>query len=166
MHLRLLTQDDAEAFRAVRLRAMLEHPTAFTADYEVNAHRPLSHFAAQIQTASDNFIVGAFEATELVGIGGFFRSDGPKVRHKGNIWSMYVSPSVRGAGVGRKLLNELLSRARNLVDIEQVHISVVADNAVARTLYLSSGFEIYGREPRGVKVDGKYYDDEHMVLRL
>ena len=166
MQLRLLIADDAEAFRKIRLEAMRESPAAFTADYEINSQRPLSHFAAQIKSNSDNFVVGAFDDDELVAIGGFFRSDGPKLRHKGNVWSMYVTPRRRGAGLGRKILQEIIAHARNLNDIEQVLLSVVATNTPARELYLAFGFKSCGREPRSIKVDEQYYDEEHMVYMI
>jgi ribosomal protein S18 acetylase RimI-like enzyme len=166
MEIRLLTRGDAESFRTLRLAALKECPAAFTADYAANRQRPLSHFAAQIQSLPDNFVVGAFEERALGGVAGFYRSEGPKLRHKGNIWSMYVAPDLRRGGVGRKLLQEIIARARTLEDIVQVHLSVIADNLAARTLYVSSGFEIVGREPRAVKVDGAFLDEDRLVLRL
>jgi hypothetical protein len=41
VEIRLLTRDDAEAFRALRLSALKECPTAFTADYETNLQHRL-----------------------------------------------------------------------------------------------------------------------------
>jgi GNAT superfamily N-acetyltransferase len=166
MEIRMLTREDAESFRRLRLAALKECPSAFTADYAANLQRPLTHFAAQIQSLPDNFIVGAFHDGTLAGMAGFYRSEGPKLRHKGNIWGMYVAPDLRGSGVGRKLLQEIIAKARTFADIVQLHLSVVADNAKARTLYLSSGFEIVGCEPRAVKVDGKFLDEDRLILRL
>ncbi|WP_156342906.1 GNAT family N-acetyltransferase [Devosia sp. A16] len=40
------------------------------------------------------------------------------------------------------------------------------DNDRARRLYERHGFVIYGEDPRGLKVDGVFYDDYLMVLRL
>jgi ribosomal protein S18 acetylase RimI-like enzyme len=166
VQIRLLAPGDAEAFRALRLAALKECPTAFTADYETNLRRPLSHFAAQIQSAPDNFMVGAFRNLELVAITGFYRSEGPKLRHRGNIWSVYVASDLRRSGLGRKMLDEVIARARSLDGMIQIHLSVVADNIGARTLYLNSGFEIVGRAPRAIHVDGKYFDEDLLVLPL
>src|SRR5450631_1703522 len=153
VEIRLLTPGDAGVFRAFRLGALKECTTAFTADYETNLGRPLSHFAAQIQSAPDNFIVGAFRNLELVAMAGFYRSEGPKLRHRGNIWSVYVAPDLRRSGLGRKMLHEVIARARSLDGMIQIHLSAVADNMSARSLYLNCGFEIVGREPRAIHVN-------------
>jgi len=36
----------------------------------------------------------------------------------------------------------------------------------ARSLYRSLGFRSFGIEPRALKVDGSYVDQEHMVLEI
>jgi len=162
----LLTPGDAETFRALRLGALKECPTAFTADYETNVRRPLSHFAAQLQPDPDSFMVGAFRNVDLVAMAGFYRSKGPKLRHRGNIWNVYVAPDLRRGGLGRQMLRDVIALARTLDGVIQIHLAVVADNVSARTLYLKCGFKIVGHTPRAVHVDGKYFDEDLLVLPL
>jgi ribosomal protein S18 acetylase RimI-like enzyme len=152
--------------RALRLGALKECPTAFTADYETNARRPLSHFAGQLQPDPDSFMVGAFRNVDLVAMAGFYRSKGPKLRHRGNIWNVYVAPDLRRSGLGRQMLRDVIALARTLDRVIQIHLAVVADNLSTRTLYLNCGFKIVGHTPRAVHVDGKYFDEDLLVLPL
>lgn len=166
MDLRRLTEADAEAFRRVRLEGLRESPQAFAADLEVNAALPLPHFAAQLKNGEDRFVMGAFAGQELVGIGGFYREEGSKLRHKGTIWGVYVTPGHRSGGTGRRLVEEIIAQAASIPGIQQINITVTAANDRARQLYLSMNFETWGLERRALYIDGQHYDDEHMVLFL
>jgi len=44
--------------------------------------------------------VGSFKDGLLIGMIGFVREQRNKLRHKGNIWGMYVVPEARGEGIG------------------------------------------------------------------
>src|SRR5260221_12769664 len=90
----------------------------------------------------------------------------PKNRHKGRILSMYVQPESRGQGLGKALLQEVIAQAKQLVGVEQLHLTVVTTNAAARSLYHSMGFEVYGTIQRALKMDEQYWDEEQMVLHL
>ena len=77
-----------------------------------------------------------------------------------------VAPASRGLGMGRRILQDVLHRARALGDVDQVLIAVTVGNAAAARLYADCGFVAYGREPRALKIDGVAYDIDHMILRL
>ena len=46
----------------------------------------------------------------LAGMMGFKREYGLKLRHKGCIWGVYVSPAHRGKGLASLLLSEVIER--------------------------------------------------------
>lgn len=48
----------------------------------------------------------------------------------------------------------------------QIQLCVNVENTKARNLYLSLGFKPFGLEPRSMRVGDKYFDEEHMALRL
>ena len=58
----------------------------------------------------------------------------------------------------------MLAHAKGRVEL--IHLTVVADNAVARRLYEACGFAAYGVEARALKVDGRYLDEVLMARML
>jgi ribosomal protein S18 acetylase RimI-like enzyme len=91
---------------------------------------------------------------------------GPKVRHKGRVWGVYVTASNRGKGLGRDLMREILERVARIEGLDQIHLSVTETQAVALKLYRSLGFETFGREPRALKIGDRMMDEDYMILRL
>lgn len=166
MEIRLLNGSDARSYQQVRLSALKNNPEAFGSTYEREAAYPLEFVAGRLKPSEDQFVLGAFqEDGSLAGIVTFKREESPKMRHRGNVYAMYVEPEARGGGVGKALLEELIRRVRETYGLEQIHLAVVSDNGPAKKLYTSLGFEIYGTEPHALKVGGKYYDEDLMVLR-
>lgn len=164
---RILTPDDGAAWRNIRLEALENDPEAFGASVE--AHHKLTDDEIRSRLAVDmaeRFVIGAFADGELVGTAGFVREPGLKERHKGRVWGVYLRAGHRGSGVGRRMMTLLLEDARRIDGLEQINISVAATQVAATALYRSLGCVSYGCEPRGLKVNGRYIDEEHLVLRL
>ncbi|HEY5755891.1 MAG TPA: N-acetyltransferase [Steroidobacter sp.] len=166
MDLRSLTEADAEAFQRLRLEGLRDAPEAFAADFEVSAALSLDQFAATLRAVDGNVVIGAFAGRDLVGIGGFYCNREIKLRHKGTIWGVYITPAYRGRGVARRLIERLVEHAAGDPQIQQINITVTAVNARARQLYVGMGFETWGLERRALLIAGRHYDDEHMVLFL
>lgn len=163
-----LGEDDAGVFRELRLRALRESPEAFGSSYEETVAHPLASMAQRLRPdpdAPDDFVLGAF-APALVGMVGFRREPRLKTRHKGAIWGMYVAREMQGSGIGRALLEQVIEEARKQPGLEQITLYVVSSNLAARHLYASCGFTVYGVEPRALKLDGRYFDEDLMILQL
>ena len=105
---------------------------------------------------------GAFVDGRLAGSAGFVQPERTKKRHKGVLWGVYVQAAVRGQGLGRALVEHVIAHAKERV--EQLHATVSTTNLAARQLYRELGFQIYGLEPRGLKVGDRYFDQELLVL--
>lgn len=88
-----------------------------------------------------------------------------QVMHKAVLWGVFVHASFRQKGIARKLLDEILQYARE-TEIMQEQLTVNTQNARARNFYQKLGFVTYGIEPRAMSVDGRFFDEEHMVLTL
>jgi RimJ/RimL family protein N-acetyltransferase len=169
MQIRELTTTDAEAFRALRLQGFRDDPAWFGTTFEEASRQPVGHSTALLRRegrSPDDFVLGAFYAGTLVGIAGFSRDLRQKRSHRGQIWGMHVVPTARGMGVGRTLLNALVSRARTLPGLTRLNLSVMADNATAIQLYVRTGFEVWGREPGAVIHDGHARDELLMGINL
>lgn len=69
-------------------------------------------------------------------------------------------------GIGRKLLEELIKRAKNSSSIEKIQLNVRAANIPAISLYKKMGFQEEGRLKNRVKVKDRYIDDLIMGLEL
>ena len=90
-----------------------------------------------------------------------------KLKHRANIFTMYVSPEKRGIGAGKCLmLEEQLRRQKELEEIEQIYLTVVTTNDPAKRLYSSLGFKLSGKDKRAIKLDNAYFDEDLMVLFL
>ena len=165
LNIRSLGPEDLDLFWPVRLLALQESPEAFGASYEESKKLRPEDVVKRLNPENGSFVLGAFDG-ELVGITGFARQDSLKGCHKGTIWGVYVVPSARGRGIARVMMEEALRRCRAVEGLEEVMLAVVTTNETARGLYKSLGFETYGVEPRALKIEGRYYDDELMVLKF
>ena len=169
MHIRQLTEADAEIFRAFRLYSLREAPHAFTNSFEEYSQQTVEATARRFreQVASQvDFMLGAFEDGQLLGSVGFYRETALKLRHKGYLISMYVTPEYRSRGIARALLMGAIDRVKRLPDLKQILLGVVETQTAAKRLYESLGFVVYGREPDAVKIGDEYFDEEFMLLKL
>jgi RimJ/RimL family protein N-acetyltransferase len=167
MDIRPLGEADAQAFFLLRSEALEAEPLAFGASPEHWATQTLEQVAGRIRPATEgNFVLGAFMEGSLVGVVGFRRYEAPKLRHKGEVWGMYVQQGARGQGAGKALLQALIARVKTYPDLDHLVLSVTLQQETARKLYQSLGFNQYGFEQRSMFVEGQYVDSYLLGLWL
>jgi RimJ/RimL family protein N-acetyltransferase len=154
-----LGEADAAAFRDIRLEGLRLHPEAFGASLEEEIDRPVEWFAGRI--AGGAVFAAKAADGELLGVAGFQRPVTAKLRHKGVLWGMYVREAARGTGVAAAVVGAVLDHAG--AEVEEVLLTVAADNAAALRLYRRAGFVQYGLERRSLKVGDVYYDEIMMA---
>ena len=167
--IRPLTVDNYEEYRQLRLEALKSAPEAFAETPEDFEKKTLSEIREDISmlNASGGFIIGAFANNgKLLGMIGLGRSNYDKLRHRGHVWGVYVTQSARGNGIGEKLIKEVVNKALKIDDFVQLDIEVVTTNKRALQLYQKVGFELFGTQPRALKVGNKYFDEHLLVLKL
>ena len=166
--IRLISPSDVEAYYPLRLRALREHPEAFSSAYEEQAGLAPVDFAATYmeEPTPNRFMLGAWLDGILVGNLALFRSSGVKTRHQAELARMYVAPEARRQGIGWRLLQAVLERARELPGLELVTLGVMSANIEAIGLYRKAGFVQTAIVPKALKIDERYYDAELMMLEL
>jgi ribosomal protein S18 acetylase RimI-like enzyme len=163
--IRPLTGADAAAFRAMRLQAIADSPSAVWPTHEEEAGLGPVENAARIEQTDLQVIFGAFIDSQLAGIAGLRREPLAQVRHKAVIWGVFIDPAYRREGLARALFARIASFARE-AGVLQMHLCVNTENVRAHALYRSLGFTSCGVEPRAMRVGERYFDEERMVLRL
>lgn len=163
-NIRPLNATEATLFQQLRLEALQDAPTAFGSSFEEESALGLEHFRAWITAGDGSVILGAFAGTTLVGIVGINRQRRLKIRHKATIWTVYITPSQRGTGLGRQLMRAAIDHARAIPGLAQLQLTVSAGNAAACTLYSALGFVEYGQEPQALCVAGVFHDEKLMAM--
>ncbi|MFE5580695.1 GNAT family N-acetyltransferase [Kitasatospora sp. NPDC056531] len=86
-------------------------------------------------------------------------------RHVRQIQGLAVDGTVRGRGIGRRLVEAACAAAR-AEGARRLTLRVLGWNAPARRLYESCGFVVEGSLTEEFLIDGRYVDDVWMARRL
>jgi RimJ/RimL family protein N-acetyltransferase len=160
------TPADALAFRELRLEALQDSPTAFSADYQKNLNHPAKYWEDRLTMEEDEATIFLAEHEgKLVGMTGIARGGSPKTRHGAWVWGVYVTPEWRGLRIAEELINSCFTwaKARKIL---LVKLGVASTNRAAVRCYERCGFSTYGTEPRAIFYEGKYYDEFLMSRSL
>ena len=169
IEIRQLGTSDAVEYRDLRLRGLREVPEAFGSTYDEEVLFSLDTVETRLESTrspTGRVILGAFADAVLVGIVGCAQESRFKKRHTAVIFGMYVAPEVRSHGIGRRLLNESITEARTWPNVERMTITVVERVRAARALYVSLGFEPFGREVDALRENGVRDVMEYLALPL
>jgi ribosomal protein S18 acetylase RimI-like enzyme len=158
---RRLTVDDLDVFREIRGEALQKFPQSF---YSLEEDQGGDAAVAAYRQWLSGTMLGAFACQNLVGTAGFYVSSDTRSQHRGRIYTVYVREANRGKGVGDGLIKELLGLAA--VQVEQVHLDVLLTATDAIKTYKRNGFEIYGTDPRAVRIGDSTYDKYLMMKKV
>jgi ribosomal protein S18 acetylase RimI-like enzyme len=140
--------------REIRLEALRLHPENFGADLEVEEAFTRDQWLARMATA---VTLGGFADGALHGTAVFAKSSTRKTGHTGKLGGMYVRKAYRGSGLADALLGAVLDLAA--VEVEQMELTVNAENLSAIRFYERHGFRPIGKYPNSLRVGGRSYDE-------
>jgi ribosomal protein S18 acetylase RimI-like enzyme len=134
-----LGPDDWEVFRSVRLRALQDAPAAFGSRYDDWVAAPESRWRDRLSNVPLNMV--ARRGGEPVGMASGV-CDGAD---EAELISMWVDPTVRGAGVAAALIDAVVQWAAEAG--RTTYLMVRSDNARAIAAYSRAGFVDLGIPP-------------------
>ena len=164
MRLVELTATENFGYRKFLMKGVEKHQDCFRSSPSDQVNKPFPTTGTP-----DSFTLGFLtESNTLTGVVSFQREgqNHQKFRHKGLLFGMYVEQLYSGQGLGRRLLEETIRRARLLPNLEQINLTVIATNSVAKRQYEKLGFRSFAFEKNAIKDRNEYYDEEQMVLFL
>lgn len=131
--------EDWERYRTIRLEALRTDPDAFGSTFQREESRSEHDWRTRLEASDARTFVAIDDAdSSFVGLVTCAPYAG-HARHVG-LFSMWVSPSIRGHGVGKALVRELIAWARTLPGIDGILLEVADENLAAVKLYESMGF--------------------------
>lgn len=125
--LRLLSADNWEVLRDIRLRSLADSPDAFGSTLE----RETPFDEAEWRRRLLHPVAVVLDGDRAMSIGGVFPYDGAR-----NVWGMWTDPAHRRRGHARAILDRLLAGATGRP--VQLHVNI--DNPGARAAYEKYGF--------------------------
>lgn len=163
-----LNPDHASMYRALMLQAYTQHPQAFSSSATERAALSLSWWAKRLDSDANaqEVVLGTFDDQELVGVVGVAFETRDKLRHKANLFGMYVAPQARQHGQGAALVQAALACARARPGIRLMQLTVTEGNDAAQALYARFGFIVFGLEPQAVAVGDGFVNKTHMWCPL
>ena len=154
---------DTEQFRDLRLFALQDAPTAFSADLDINRKHTKRFWEDRLKPDPHGIIFFAEHDNQLIGMTGIRRGESSKTKHSAGIWGVYIRPKWRGLRIAEGMIDSCCEWAK-LRDVQLVKLAVVSTNKSAIRLYERSGFKVYGTEPQALFYEGNFYD-EYLTFR-
>lgn len=147
---RELAADEWEIFKTLRLRALQEDPEAFVASYEEESQHSDEEWQERMSHATR---IGAQQGSEWVALASVGDEDTRDDDDLGEVYGIWVTPSLRGEGVARRLMEHAELVGRN-AGYSHLAYWVNTDNGRAVAFASSIGYRpTEGR--RDVVVEGQ-----------
>lgn len=153
-----LTLSDWEKYKELRLEALEKDSEAFGDSYEESLKRTDDDWKTRLENPK-NHIFAARERDNYIGMAAAYQEKGQKMSHIAYVWGVYVRDTYRGKGIGKKLMEVVISELQANKEIEKINLNVNTKQISAVKLYESFGFQIIGTLHKELKINGEYFDE-------
>lgn len=155
-------------YRRLRLEALREEPQAFGSAYNEHIDLPITEWQKWLLNyieGNDNWMIFATSDSKLVGMVGAYLIEGDCKDKSAQIIAMYVTEEMRGRGISKLLMQNLLQKLANEALIKEVVLEVNVEQAAAVSLYKSMGFNTI-KNSKIILGDGKEHEIYMMTKAL
>lgn len=165
--IRHMDEDDAELMRLYMNKLSKEQTFITYQGEEISAEEEQRYVEETIRKMENGTVVKLLLLVDDMVVGTTEVGLGIRTHtHVGGL-GLSVDASVRGLGLGRLLLQTVISEAKKeLQGLRLIELSVFAINDVAIKLYKSCGFTEVGRVPNKIFYKGEYIDEVIMFLKI
>ncbi len=160
MNKRLLSSDDWQKLRDIRLVALKTDPQAFGGNFDEEVDRQELEWRKRLENP-DRFSVAIEENDILVSLAGALKD---KEDGKWMLVAVYTRPEARGRGYSQELTQFVIEEVKRR-GVSEIKLTVNVDQKDAVHVYKKTGFKIMETK-RGEKMgDGKLHDEYLMVKK-
>lgn len=131
------------SYRDFRLRALSDSPNAFATTYEESKPLPDENWERRFASSSANRELPLVAEVQGEFVGMAWARIEASVPATAHIYQMWVAPTHRKKGVGRKLLVEMIDWSK-LCGARRIVLGVTCGDSFARRLYTWAGFVATG----------------------
>jgi ribosomal protein S18 acetylase RimI-like enzyme len=167
---RLLTPEDAEAFKKIRLSSLVDDPLSWLSSLEEEKDLPTYAFSNKIKYATTPPIFGYygyFNDGDLLAYAQLSSSFWNKKKHVVNIYDVCVTKEDRRKSIGSKLMTFIIKNVKKTPGMEQIHLWVTSQNSAAISFYEKLGFKKVASTKNTVKeLNGSYQDEILYTLNI
>jgi ribosomal protein S18 acetylase RimI-like enzyme len=139
-----ITPRKAQFFKAVRLRALQDVPTAFGSTYAREVELADAEWTERAARWNSEGAIGLIAMDGSIACGLVASYLDPEDAAVAHLVSMWTAPTHRKQGIGRRLVEEVLRWGRRN-RVRTVKLFVTSNNQTAESFYRSFGFSFTGR---------------------
>jgi len=164
-----LLPEEWQKYKEIRLEALKNDPTAFSATYEEKILNPDQKWIDGLKDAEKrecDILLFAKDGEKVIGMIGAYWNNQPTTGHTANIWGVYVNRNYRGQGIGKKLMDVIVDEIKKHPQIIKISLGVNTKNEPALELYKSCDFKIVGTLQKELKFGDNFVDEYLMELLM